>query len=287
MTKSRYGVDRGQLVPGRQRDDQIAMNAPPARSPSRSGRHSPERAKAATARSISPASRTLIGLTSTPSDGATAWMAANWPIPAAMAGSRRTAARVTPGAICFEQLQPFPAQAVFEHRETSGVAARPRQAVDEAGADRIGDVANTIGTVRVACSNGPTAAPPAARMTSGASATSSAACLRIAAASPAAQRVSIRTLRPIGPAQLRQPLQERREAGLQFRIVRGCGHEHADAPHPLGCCARAASGHAAAAPPRTPRNSRRLMSAPRLRRRHRIGSNECFDRAETGFCNGP
>ena len=38
----------------------------------------------------------------------------------------------------FEQLQPFPGQAVFERYETGGVAARPRQAVDEAGADRIG-----------------------------------------------------------------------------------------------------------------------------------------------------
>ncbi len=45
--------------------------------------------------------------------------------------------------------------------------------------------------------------------------------------------MSIRTLRPIGPAQLLQPLQERRDAGLTFRIVRGAGHEHADAPHPL------------------------------------------------------
>ena len=71
-------------------------------------------------------------------------------------------------------------------------------------------------------------------MTSGASATNSAACLRMSSALPAAQRVSIRTLRPIGPAQLLQPLQERRDAGLTFRIVRGCGHEHADAPHPLG-----------------------------------------------------
>src|SRR4051794_13547778 len=33
---------------------------------------------------------------STPSDGATAWIAPNWPIPAVTA-SRRTAARVTPG----------------------------------------------------------------------------------------------------------------------------------------------------------------------------------------------
>ena len=38
-----------------------------------------------------------------------------------------------------EQLQPFPAHAVFERGEAGGVAARPRQALDEAGADRIGD----------------------------------------------------------------------------------------------------------------------------------------------------
>ena len=41
--------------------------------------------------------------------------------------------------------------------------------------------------------------------------------------------------------------------------------------------ARAGSGHAAA-PPRTPRNSRRLMPVPWLRRQHRIGSNQPFDR---------
>ena len=40
---------------------------------------------------------------------------------------------------------------------------------------------------------------------------------------------------------------ERSEAGLKFRIVRGCGQEYADATHALGCCARAASGHT---PPR-------------------------------------
>ena len=36
-------------------------------------------------------------------------------------------------------------------------------------------------------------------------------------------------------------------------------------------------GHAAA-PPMTPMNSRRRISAPRLRTRHRIGLNEYFDR---------
>jgi len=41
-------------------------------------------------------SRTLTGLTSTPTDGATDWITAHWPIPETIAGSRRTAARVTP-----------------------------------------------------------------------------------------------------------------------------------------------------------------------------------------------
>jgi hypothetical protein len=42
------------------------------------------------------------------------------------------------GRDLFEQLQPFPADAEFEVRKTSGVAARPRKAFDEAGADRVG-----------------------------------------------------------------------------------------------------------------------------------------------------
>ena len=47
-----------------------------------------------------------------------------------------------------------------------------------------------------------------------------------------------------------------------------------------GCCACAASGHAAAAPPRRLMNSRRRISAPKLRGQHCIGSNEYFDRAQ-------
>ena len=35
------------------------------------------------------------------------------------------------------------------------------------------------------------------------------------------------------PAQLREPLQERADARLLFRIVCGGGQEYADAPHPL------------------------------------------------------
>ena len=71
-------------------------------------------------------------------------------------------------------------------------------------------------------------------MTSGASAANSAACLRISAALAVAQRVSMRTLRPMIQPNSSQRLQERPDAGLIFRIVRGCGQEHADAPHALG-----------------------------------------------------
>jgi len=42
-------------------------------------------------------------------------------------------------------------------------------------------IGKTIGTVRVACSNGPTVEAPKARMTPGASAANSAACLRMSA----------------------------------------------------------------------------------------------------------
>ena len=44
---------------------------------------------------MSPVSRKPTGITSTLSDGATAWMAANWPVAEPWLGSRRTAARVT------------------------------------------------------------------------------------------------------------------------------------------------------------------------------------------------
>ena len=126
-------------------------------------------------------------------------------------------------------------------------------------------IGNTIGTVRVACSNGPTVEAPWARMTSGASATNSAAYLRMSvgiAVRPAGVDPHVAA---DGPAQLLQPLQERRDAGLIFRDrprlragARRCAASRS------ACCARAASGHAAAAPPRSVMNSRRLMSAPRL-----------------------
>ena len=79
------------------------------------------------------------------------------------------------GRDLLEQLQLFPARAVLEQGKSGHVAARPCQALDIAGADGVGDQTNTIGTVRVACCNATTEWSPLARMTSGSSATSSAA----------------------------------------------------------------------------------------------------------------
>jgi hypothetical protein len=85
-------------------------------------------------------SRTSIGTTSTPAEGATDWMTANWSMPDVMVriaqdrGARDTRCKL------LDQLQPFSAQAVFELHEARGVAARLRQALDKAGADRIGDI---------------------------------------------------------------------------------------------------------------------------------------------------
>jgi hypothetical protein len=60
--------------------------------------------------------------------------------------------------------------------------------------------------------------------------------------------VSTCTLRPTAQPNFLQPLQERCEAGLPFRIACASAHEHADAPlsfrllcgrgeRPGGCCA--------------------------------------------------
>src|SRR5262245_42484810 len=90
-----------------------------------------------------------------------------------------------------------------------------------------------MGTVRVACSSGPTVALPLATITSGRNATNSATYLRMRSASPADHRVSILHIATVGPAELLQSLQECRVAGLTVRVIYGRGMEHADASHPL------------------------------------------------------
>ena len=76
------------------------------------------------------------------------------------------------------------------------------------------------------------------------------------------------TLRPDVPAGLLQALQERSVAGLRNAVTGGERCHHADAPHARSaCCARAVSGHIAAAPPSSVMNSRRLISGLPLQSR--------------------
>ena len=214
------------------------------------------------ARSISPASRTSTGRSSTPNDGATAWIAAQL---ADLRGRSwigmvpSTAARVTRRDL-LEQLQPFAADAVFEHSKAGGVAARPRQAVDEAGADRVGDThehdrhsagrllqqpqpwrasgQDDVGRERdqfrrvLANALASSPAPSGSR---------SARCGRRSSPVPAGPAGTPRC----GPVLPDRP--RRGSSSTPMRRIRSA------------CCARAASGHAAAAPPSSVMNSRRFM----------------------------
>ena len=160
----------------------------------------------------------------------------------------------------FEQLQPFSADAVFELHETGGVAARLRQALDEAGADRIGD---TLQTRSARCGSPGATAPrlwlPVARMTSGASATNSAACLRRRSVSPADPATVDLHVAAVDPAQLRNSCRNAAMRACASGSSAGEVPEHADPPHPLALLRARRSGHAAAAPPSSVMNSRRFM----------------------------
>src|SRR6266545_4085979 len=109
------------------------------------------RANATRARSISPTSRVSIALNSTADDDAMDWIAANWPIPAASAGSRRTAARVMWGAISLSSSSHFP---LMPYSNAVNPVALPpgcaRLATNPAPTGSM-TFANTIGVLRLAC----------------------------------------------------------------------------------------------------------------------------------------
>ena len=158
----------------------------------------------------------------------------------------------------FEQLQPFCAETVFEREEARGVAAWPRQAGDESSADRIRDdhEYDRHGVV-APCSSAPRSLAALGEDHLRRECDHFRCVLASGGNVRAKTEVEL-DIAAIGPAQFLQSVRERGEAGLRFRIVGGRGHEHADAPASLGCCARAASGHAAA-PPSSVMNSRRLV----------------------------
>ena len=73
-----------------------------------------------------------------------------------------------------------------------------------------------------------------ARITSGASATNSAAYLRVVARLPAPARMSTRTLRPSVQPNFCSSCQERGDASFGLLILTSYAGEYANAPHTLG-----------------------------------------------------
>ena len=81
-------------------------------------------------------------------------MAPNWPIPEAMVGIPKDRHSRHARRDLLEQLQPFSAHAVFEHGKPVALPpGRARLSTKPAPTGSM-TIANTIGTVRVACSNG-------------------------------------------------------------------------------------------------------------------------------------
>src|SRR5258708_15190996 len=150
-----------------------------------------------------------------------------------MVGSRSTATRVTLGAVCLSNSSHF-APKPYSYAAKPVMLPPGRAKGEEKPAPTgSGTPANTIGTVRVARCNAPSAALPEVKITSGASATSFRrifARVILVASGPAVVDLNVV---PDGPTQLLQPLQKCRVASLHLRVVRGERHEHAHAPHGL------------------------------------------------------
>src|SRR6516225_2160550 len=154
-------------------------------------------------------------------------------MPAGLAESRRTAARITRGAISFSSSSHFPL--TLYSKIMNPVTLPPgRASVSTKPAPTGSETpANTMGEVWVTCRNAATLKLPLARMTSG-------ECEQFRGVSAIALDI---VLAPAGvdphiaalvPAQLLQRLQERRDLRLTFRIGGGHVHEHTYAPHALG-----------------------------------------------------
>src|SRR5262249_35939902 len=132
--------------------------------------------------------------------------------------------------------------------------------------DRYQGIYLTIGTVRVACCIALMLGGADVRMTSGVSATISIAYLRKRSASPAAHRTSMLTLRPTAqPASCRPCRNAATRLCPSGSSAAKCMSTPMRRIRSRGCCARAASGHTAAAPPSSVMKWRRLMLISPLR----------------------
>src|SRR5215472_5760938 len=170
-----------------------------------------------------------------------------------------TAARVTCGAISLSSCSHFPAMPnSYSVNPVTLAPGRARLSTNPCPTGS-GTKTNTIGMVRVAAWIGPTASLPSARITSDGSAANSAAYLRVSLR-VVDHRTSMRALRPsVQPSACRACANTTMRAcasgSLAAIVIRMPIRRFLSA-----CCPRAASGHAAAAPPSSVMNSRRLMS---------------------------
>jgi len=193
-----------------------------------------------------------------------------------MVRSRSTATRVTRGAISLSSSSHFPLRPYSNG--VKPVALPPGRARLSTKPAPTGSAtfANTIGTVRVARCRAWTLGVAAAKMTSGASASSSSAYPLNRPASPAAQRWwSIRRLRPSD-----QPNRCSACTNAAMRASPSGSPTARFMSTPTrrtrsGCCARAASSQPVATLPMRVMNSRRLMGSPQSEDRtlaHRYGN---------------
>ena len=269
MTKKRYGVDRGQPVLGRQRDDQIAM--------SHARRCWPDHDQAAIrlAREGRDAALDLVGVAH--ADRASTPLRATAPRSGsrqtrrtrrATAGSRRTATRVTRGAISLSSSSHFPL--MLNSNEVNPVALPPGRA-------RLSTQPPPTGSIDVHEHD----RHGAARLLQRAHDRRHSGQDDIRRERNQFRRVSAKALehrrRPSGSRSARcgrrsspvacSPCANAAMRACSSGSLRAPGHQHADAPHPLGLLRARRERPRAAAPPSSVMNSRRFIRSPRRRGR--------------------
>src|SRR5215472_3342214 len=173
----------------------------------------------------------LSGVISTPMYRAAAWREANSAAAEGKFGTRTIPACVTRGATCLRSSSHFPLKLYSNSIKPVVLPPGPDRVSTKPSPTGSVTAANTIGKVWVTRCNAATLRVPLAKMTSGASATSSATYSRSRSTSsspPAGFNPHIVT---VAPSQLLQGVPECQEAGLTLWIVRGSVHEHPDPPY--------------------------------------------------------
>ena len=139
--------------------------------------------------------------------------------PGGNGGSQRIAARVTSGAISLSSSSHFPLRLYSNWIKPVALPPGRARLSTKPEPTGSGTITNTIGTVRVACSSGARPkGPPGYDDVRRKRDQFRSIFARVGGIAPhhSGRRCDVAA---VGPAQLRQPLQECRDAGLRFRIV--------------------------------------------------------------------